>query len=52
MNFDENTFGRQIRVLVVDDSAFMRTALKRMIESDPQLVVVATPATGNRRWKR
>ena len=46
MNFDENTFGRQIRVLVVDDSAFMRTALKRMIESDPQLVVVGTASDG------
>jgi two-component system chemotaxis response regulator CheB len=35
-----------IRVLVVDDSAFMRTALRRMIESDPALQVIATAADG------
>ncbi len=32
----------QIRVLVVDDSAFMRTALARMIASEPDVEVVAT----------
>jgi two-component system, chemotaxis family, protein-glutamate methylesterase/glutaminase len=37
----------QIRVLVADDSAFMRTALTRMIESDPALRVMATAQTGN-----
>ncbi|MGE5112180.1 MAG: protein-glutamate methylesterase/protein-glutamine glutaminase [Acidobacteriaceae bacterium] len=31
---------KQIRVLVVDDSSFMRIALKRMVQSDPQLEVV------------
>ncbi len=36
----------QIRVLVVDDSAFMRTALARMIASDPALWVVGTASTG------
>ena len=35
-----------IRVLVADDSAFMRTALTRMIESDPSLRVIATAQTG------
>jgi len=35
-----------IRVLVADDSAFMRTAITRMIESDPGLRVGATAQTG------
>jgi two-component system chemotaxis response regulator CheB len=35
-----------VRVLVVDDSAFMRTALRRMIESDPSLQVVGTANDG------
>jgi two-component system chemotaxis response regulator CheB len=35
-----------IRVLVADDSAFMRTALTRMIESDPALHVSGTAQTG------
>jgi two-component system, chemotaxis family, protein-glutamate methylesterase/glutaminase len=33
-------------VLVVDDSAFMRTALSRMINSDPTLFVVGTACGG------
>lgn len=37
---------RQITVLVVDDSAFMRVALTRIINSDPQLEVVATASNG------
>ncbi len=36
----------QIRVLIVDDSAFMRTALARMISSDPELWVVGTAMNG------
>jgi two-component system chemotaxis response regulator CheB len=32
----------RIRVLVVDDSAFMRTALSRMISCEPDMEVVAT----------
>ena len=36
----------KISVLVVDDSAFMRTALSRMINSDPELSVVATAPNG------
>jgi two-component system chemotaxis response regulator CheB len=35
-----------VRVLVVDDSAFMRTALRRMIESDPALRVIGTANDG------
>jgi two-component system, chemotaxis family, protein-glutamate methylesterase/glutaminase len=36
----------QIRVLIVDDSAFMRTTLARMIASDPALWVAGTASTG------
>ncbi len=35
-----------IRVLVVDDSAFMRKALSMMLESDPQIKVVGTARDG------
>jgi len=35
-----------VRVLVADDSAFMRTALTRMIESDPDLKVVGQAHDG------
>lgn len=35
-----------IRVLVVDDSAFMRQALSRMLERDPGITVVATAKDG------
>ncbi|MDR3764957.1 MAG: chemotaxis response regulator protein-glutamate methylesterase [Acidobacteriota bacterium] len=41
-----NDTGNFIRVLVVDDSAFMRTALRRMIESDPGLRVIDTASDG------
>src|SRR5512144_1610603 len=40
------TIGRHISVLVADDSAFMRTALRRMIDSDPDLRVVDTASDG------
>lgn len=36
----------QIGVLIVDDSAFMRTSLSRMINSDPALFVVGTARSG------
>lgn len=42
----------RIRVLVVDDSAFMRTALSRMIASDTDLWVVGTASTGNEALQR
>lgn len=35
-----------IRVLIADDSSFMRAALSRMIESDPMLKVVGTATDG------
>jgi two-component system chemotaxis response regulator CheB len=35
-----------IRVLIVDDSAFMRATLSRIVVSDPDLRVVATAASG------
>ena len=35
-----------IRVLVADDSAFSRVTLSRMIESDPEMKVVATAVNG------
>jgi two-component system, chemotaxis family, protein-glutamate methylesterase/glutaminase len=37
---------RKIRVLVVDDSAFMRKALERMLSSDPMIKVVDTASDG------
>jgi two-component system chemotaxis response regulator CheB len=43
---------RRIRVLVVDDSAFMRTALSRMIASEPDLEVVAAAGNGNEALER
>src|SRR5712672_1567430 len=46
MNNEPKITTSQIRVLIVDDSAFMRTALSRMIALDPGLLVVGTAATG------
>jgi two-component system chemotaxis response regulator CheB len=40
------TLTHPVRVLIVDDSAFMRTALRRMIESDPALQVADTASDG------
>lgn len=37
---------KKIKVLVVDDSAFMRKAISNMIESDPSLEVVGTARDG------
>lgn len=42
----------QIRVLIVDDSAFMRTALSRMIGSDPDICVVGTASSGSEALQR
>jgi two-component system chemotaxis response regulator CheB len=36
----------QIRVLIVDDSAFMRAALMRIVASDPAIWVAGTASTG------
>jgi len=35
-----------VRVLIADDSAFMRTALRRMLESDPDIKVIAQAHDG------
>jgi two-component system chemotaxis response regulator CheB len=35
-----------IRVLIIDDSAFVRQALQRMLRDDPELTVVATAVDG------
>ena len=43
---DSLTAPTEIRVLVVDDSAFMRTALARMIASEAGFEVVATASSG------
>ncbi len=37
----------KVRILVVDDSAFMRKALTMMLESDPQIEVVGTARDGH-----
>lgn len=37
---------RQINVVVVDDSAFMRKSISMMLESDPEIKVVATARDG------
>ncbi len=42
----DNQLHRPVRVLVADDSGFMRTAIKRMIESDPQLQVMDVAKDG------
>ena len=46
MNHDAAAQPR-VRVLVVDDSAFMRTVLSRMIASEADLEVVATACSGS-----
>lgn len=50
MSYDENK--TRLRVLIVDDSAFMRTALSRMIAYDPGLSVVGTAASGTEALQR
>ncbi|MBN1211749.1 MAG: chemotaxis response regulator protein-glutamate methylesterase [candidate division Zixibacteria bacterium] len=37
---------KEIRILVVDDSAFMRKAITIMLESDPQIKVIGTARDG------
>jgi two-component system, chemotaxis family, protein-glutamate methylesterase/glutaminase len=41
-----------IRVLIVDDSAFMRAALSRIVASDSELTVAATAASGTEALQR
>jgi two-component system chemotaxis response regulator CheB len=40
------TDNKEIKILVVDDSAFMRKAITIMLESDPQLKVIGTARDG------
>ena len=49
---DEPETPSRISVLVVDDSAFMRTALARMIASDPDLQVLGTACDGSEALER
>lgn len=37
---------KKIRSVIVDDSAFMRTALERMLKSDPSIEIVGSAANG------
>lgn len=37
---------KKIKVLIVDDSAFMRTAIERMLQSDPMIEIVGSAANG------
>ncbi len=37
---------KKIRVLIVDDSAFMRTAIERMLKEDPLLEIVGSASNG------
>lgn len=39
-------FNGTVRIVIVDDSTFMRTALRRMLESDPQLKIVGVGKDG------
>ena len=41
-----NSGANPIRVLIADDSAFMRSALSRMVSSDPALQVIGTAVDG------
>ena len=38
--------GKKVRVLVVDDSAFMRKAISEILESDPDIKVIARARDG------
>ncbi|NCB37291.1 MAG: chemotaxis response regulator protein-glutamate methylesterase [Erysipelotrichia bacterium] len=40
------TEDKKIKILIVDDSAFMRTAIERMLASDPMIDIVGSAANG------
>ena len=44
--------GNLIKILVVDDSAFMRKALTMMLESDPQIKVIGTARDGEEGFEK
>lgn len=52
MAFPAPSHGRQIRVLVVDDSAFMRRAIERLLSQDPRVTVVGCASDGMEGVKR
>jgi two-component system chemotaxis response regulator CheB len=37
---------KKIKVLIVDDSAFMRTAIERMLQDDPDIQIIGSAANG------
>jgi len=43
---------QQIRVLIVDDSAMMRRAIKQILETDPKILVVASARDGEDALKK
>ncbi len=43
---------KKVRVLVVDDSTFMRGALVRMISKDPRFEVIDTAVNGKEGWEK
>ncbi|MGE3075688.1 MAG: chemotaxis response regulator protein-glutamate methylesterase [Dehalococcoidia bacterium] len=52
MAFPAPTPGRGIRVLIVDDSAFMRRAVERLLTAKPGITVVGTASDGVEGVKR
>ncbi len=46
LNADEGVSVSKLKVLVVDDSAFMRRVIKQMLESDPEIEVIGTARDG------
>ena len=52
MAFPAPSQGRQIRVLIVDDSAFMRRAIERLLSQDPRVSVVGSASDGMEGVKR
>ena len=46
LNADEGVSVSKLKVLVVDDSAFMRRVIKQMLESDPGIEVIGTARDG------
>lgn len=43
---------KKIKILIVDDSAFMRKALQMMLESDPQIQVIGTARDGEEGYEK
>ncbi|MCC7090322.1 MAG: chemotaxis-specific protein-glutamate methyltransferase CheB, partial [Dehalococcoidia bacterium] len=52
MAFPASSKDRQIRVLIVDDSAFMRRAIERLLSQDPRVTVVGSAGDGMEGVKR